>query len=302
MKRFWVSVSVLAAVLVTSVHPAYAAAFTLSLVNGTEIGTSLLAADAAFEVSGIVYHPTRKTYVVVSDEGQVAEVSATGALLHEWKLGSAYDLEDVTLIDAASSVVYLADENTSSALAFDLATGKLTGKSWSFASYIYETADGAGLEGLTYVPDGQHPFGTTVSGGVFYAGWQQDGDIYVFEPNLSTGASTYREELHLEKGLTDLSALSYDRTSKIVYVVYDGLDRLEQRTTKPAACWPSALLSVTSLPGSNQEAFSAVSACATAVPTVAVGEDGGGVKIYASTSSCSSTSTTTSPTRPRHRR
>ncbi len=292
MKKLFVPMCVLATVLFSSVHPAYAAGFTLNLVNGVEIGSKLLAADAAFEVSGAVYHPLRKTYVVVSDEGQIAELSTTGTVLAEWKLGSSYDLEDVTLIDVNSSVVYLADENTSSAIAFDLATGKLTGKSWSFASHIYETAEGMGLEGLAYVPDGQHPFGSTISGGVFYAGWQQDGDVYVFEPNLNTGATTYREELHMEKGVVDLSALAYDRVSKVLYVVYDGIDRVEQRNAD------GTLISVTQLPGSNQEAFAAFSACATAVPTIAVGEDGGGVKVYASTSTCSTVSTP----RPRHRR
>lgn len=293
MKKFLLSLGALSLAFTGFVPSVYAAGFTLGFTNGVEIGSALMVLDPAFEISGAVYHPSRGTYIVVSDEGQIAEVSPSGSVIAEWRLGSSYDLEDVTLVSITSSVVYLADENSSSAIAFDLATGALTGKSWSFASYVYETADGAGLEGLTFVPDGHHPFGATVSGGVFYAGWQYDGDIYVFEPNLSTGASTYREELHLEKGLTDLSALSYDRATKILYVVYDGLARLEQRSPD------GTLLSVTSLPGSNQEAFAAYSPCATAVPTVVVGEDGGGMKIYASDSSCTSP---ISSKPPRHRR
>lgn len=291
MKKMFLSLGALGMVFAGSFLPANAAGFTLNLTNGTEIGSALLALDPLFEISGAVYHPSRGTYIVVSDEGQIAEVSVLGSVISQWNLGSSYDLEDVTLVNLTSSVVYLADENSASAIAFDLATGMLTGKSWNFASYVYETADGAGLEGLTFVPDGHHPFGVTVSGGVFYAGWQYDGDIYVFEPNLSTGAATYREELHLEKGITDLSALSYDRATKILYVVYDGFDRLEQRSAD------GTLLSVAVLPGSNQEAFAAYSGCSTATPTVLVGEDGGGMKVYASSSSCSTPSKLRRPRR-----
>lgn len=290
MKKVFLFLGAWSVIFASSAFPAHAAGFAIDFTQGVEIGSALLGQDPAFEISGAVFHPGRGTYIVVSDEGQIAEVDISGAVLHEWSVGSSYDLEDVTLIDSASSVVYLADENTSAAVAFDLATGNLTGKRWSFASHIYETPEGAGLEGLTYVPDGHHPFGVTVSGGVFYAGWQQDGDIYVFEPNLSTGDSTYREELHLEKGLVDLSALSYDRTTRVLYVVYDGADRLEQRSAD------GVLLSITQLPGNNQEAFSARSLCATAAPTVLVGEDGGGMKLYASTASCSTVKV------PRHRR
>jgi SdiA-regulated len=281
MQKMFLALGTLFLLLFGSVQPAFAAV-SLNLVNGTAIGGSLLAADAGFEVSGMVYHPGRGTYIVVSDEGQIAEISTSGLVRAQWNLGSSYDLEDVTLIDVAASVVYLADENTSSARAFDLNTGSLTGKSWSFASKIYETSDGLGLEGLTYVPDGQHPFGTTVSGGVFYAGWQEDGDIYVFEPNLSTGATTYREELHMEAGVTDLSALSYDRVSRTLYLAYDGSDRLEQRSAS------GTLLATQALPGSNQEALSVFSACPGAVPTVAIGEDGGGITLYSSSSTCTS--------------
>ncbi len=244
--------------------------------TATDIGSALLTSDPGFEPSGIVYHPGRDTYITVSDEGQIAEVEPDGTLVDEWDLGRSYDLEDVTVADESSSLVYLADENTSSAIAFDLDTGALTGDSWSFSAYITET-DNLGLEGLAWVPDGDHSYGTTTSGGLFYAGWQEDADIYVFEPDLTTGSVTFLEELRTTSGMTDLSGLAYDHMTGILYVVYDGYDLFEMRDTN------STLLGSYTLPGSGQEGIAVATNCpSTDSITIVISEDDDTLESYAS--------------------
>ncbi len=242
--------------------------------QGTDIGASLVGQTPAFEPSGLVWHAGRGTLVAVGDEGQVAELRPDGLLLNYWALGQSFDLEDVTLADRNGSIVFLADENTSSALEFDLATGSLTGRSWSFASKISEL-NGAGLEGLTFVPDGAHTHGTTVSGGLFYAGWQYDGDIYVFESNLSqSGEVTFIEEIHMTSGYTDLSALSYDDDTKLVYALYDGLNLLEERS-------PNGTLQTSyEVPGTAQEGFAIIPE-GSSLATAFVAQDTGGILAFA---------------------
>jgi len=234
--------------------------------SGTDIGVALLAADSGFEPSGIVYHPGRGTLIAVSDEGQVAEIETDGTLVSEWKLGSAYDLEDVTVADDASSIVYLGDENTSDALGFDLSTGALTGDAWDFSSKMSETS-GAGMESLTWIPDGHHAYGTTASGGVFYSGWQYDGAVYVFEPNLSSsGTQTYLGKISSAKGYTNASGATYGPMTGIAFVLYGGsaLEELDET---------GSLSAYYSLPGSDQEGVAIIEDCAAGTASVIFAED-----------------------------
>jgi uncharacterized protein YjiK len=117
--------------------PAFAAAWPAT-TTGTSIGTNLLALDPTFEASGLVFAEGRGTLVAVSDEGQIAEITLAGDVVNFWSLGSQYDLEDVAVVDASSSLVYLAEENASAALEFDMDVGGLTGRSWDFSSQISE--------------------------------------------------------------------------------------------------------------------------------------------------------------------
>ncbi len=217
-----------------------------ALAPGIEVGANLLADEPSFEPSGLAYHAGRKSFVTVSDEGQIAELALDGSLLHLWTLGPAYDLEDVAIIDLAGTNIFLADENTSRALEFNLLDGKLTGRQADFSSLISEIS-GNGLEGLTWVPDGYHAYGDTPDGGLFYAGWQNDGDIYVFQTDFKLGTTTFLEELHLTAGYTDLSALAFEAGSGHVFVAYDALNLLEERT-------PSGVLVASyTLPNTDQE-------------------------------------------------
>lgn len=261
---FLVSWLIVAPVLAFSAWPAGDSA-------GTNISAGVLAYNAGFEPSGAVWQPLRGTYLVVGDDGDLAEINSSGVVLNYWWVGG--DLEDVTFIDSASSVVYLADESSSSAKGFDLSTGNLNGEEYSFADYIYQSG-GLGLEGLAFVPDGNHPFGITAMGGVFVAGWQYDGDMFIYEP-AAGNVSTYLYELHATSGYTDLAGLTYDWNTGTLYAVYDGLNLLEEYDLNTYSLQASY-----DLFGYAEEGIAMNSSCPEGTADVLLTDDGGQIFLY----------------------
>ncbi|MBT4857086.1 hypothetical protein HON52_02765 [Candidatus Uhrbacteria bacterium] len=230
-------------------------------VVSSEIGAAAL--GSGWEPSGVVWHEDRGTYIVVSDDGVVAELSTSGALLNEWT-GLGYDLEGVTVVDPSSSLVYLAGERTGLILEFDLASGSFTGTSWDISAFLPNTASNQGLEALTFVPDGTHPYGDTSFGGLFYAGLQQNGNIYIVNVDSSPVL-----EGTVVSGITDISGLSYDSATGYLVAVHDGYNVARMYT--PAG----ALLGEMVLPGDNQEGVATHVSCPDAELHVTIAEDAG---------------------------
>ncbi|MFA4845589.1 MAG: hypothetical protein WC654_03465 [Patescibacteria group bacterium] len=244
--------------------------------TSTEISASLMATVSNFEPSGIIWHEGRGTYIVVGDGSDVAEISATGTVVNSWSPSGNW--EGITVADTSSDIVYLADENRSALYAFDLGTGALTGDSWSVSSYVYPVGY-AGLEALTWIPDGFHDYGTTVSGGVFYAGWQYDADMYVFEADLSTsGSITYLDEVRTTSGYSDLSGLYFSEATGTIFTLYDSTNRLEERETD------GTLIASYTIPESGDwEGLAAVDGCPTSgTGTMALADDAGGINTFGS--------------------
>ncbi|MFA4815463.1 MAG: SdiA-regulated domain-containing protein [Candidatus Gracilibacteria bacterium] len=241
--------------------------------TGVDISAAIHALYSDFDPSGIAWHKGRGTYIVVDNiSGIVVELEEDGTIVNSWDAG-AYDLEGVTIVDNYdSNIIYLADETSSTAIGFDLETGVITDEVFSFADHVYASS-GLGLEGLEWIPDGVHAYGVTPLGGLFYAGWQVDGDIFVFEPS-GTNTSTYLEEIHTTSGYSDLSALDYDEDSGILFTIYDGLDTLEERAPT------GELLASYQLPGYNQEGINVRSDCSEGVAKVAIAEDSGRIMLY----------------------
>ena len=239
--------------------------------SGVEISAGVLAFNSGFEPSGAVWHPGRGTFLVVGDDGDLAEITSTGSVVNYWWVGG--DLEDITFIDSTGSIVYLADESTSSAKGFDLNTGSLNGEQYSFANYISQIG-GLGLEGLAFIPDGNHPFGTTAMGGVFAAGWQYDGDIFFYEP-ASGNSSTYLYELHTTSGYNDLSGLNYDWNTGNLYAMYDNLNLLEKYDLNTYS-----LVGSYNLFGYAEEGIAFNSNCSSGLADVLVADDAGHIYLY----------------------
>lgn len=245
--------------------------------SGTSIGDAIMTFDASFEPSGIIWQEATDHYIAVGDEGQVAVLSADGTIIDEWNFGSSYDLEDVTLIPGIDAYAYLLDENSSSVRELDLDSGTLTGKSWSCATAGDTTiaeSGGAGLEGLAWVPDAFHAYGDTASGGVFMVGWQYDGVVYAFAPNLSVSDSvTY--EGSVTGTHTDIAGLFFSTETQLLYVLYDGADVLEERSGDG-----TLVNTYSTVPGNDQEGVVIVPTSDSA-GDVTFAEDSGRIMRYA---------------------
>ena len=247
---------------------------------GTDISAALMSAHVGFEPSGITWHEGRQSYFVVGDGGELAEITGAGTLENYWSPG--YNLEGIAIPDNNGDTVYLLDENSTSVYGFSISTGTLNGDSWDFSTVDVDSSanseflnanNNLGLEGIEWVSDGSHPYGTTSMGGVFYVGWQYDGDIFAFSPDAS-GAVTFLAQISTTSGYTDLAGLDFDEDTGILYLDFDGLDLLEQYSLN------GTLNASFTLPGTSQEGISVHTDCAAGLAEVAVADDSGLVMLY----------------------
>jgi len=162
---------------------------------------------SGFEPSGMVW--TEDGLAVVGDDGDLYLLDADGNVLNSFWIGG--DLEGITTKDPASQTVYIAVENPDSVLGFDLSTGQLTGEYWDLTPWLI-SADNLGMEALTYVD------------GYFYAGLQEDGDIYIFDLQ-DNGSVTFIEKKDMYYP-SDISGMYYDSSTGLLYSLYDSNDRI----------------------------------------------------------------------------
>ncbi len=204
---------------------------------GVEIGGSL---PLPFEPSGAVWHPTLDRWFVVDDGGTVVSMDANGVILDQWELSE--DLEGICVADPSTSDVFIAVEFPYAILRLDTETG--TTQSFSLAAF-FSGDPSKGIEALTFVPDAGHP-----QGGLFYAGLQEDGKIYVLELPIVSGLPTdifLIDVLTPVPNLTDLSGLHYDPQKDVLYAVFDSANLLLALDTS------GALIHEWLLPGNDQE-------------------------------------------------
>lgn len=176
--------------------------------SGTNIGANL---PADFEPSGAYYDSDIDMLYVVSDEGFVARMNTSGGNITIWEVGD--DLEGITKV---GSYLYLAEEKQNAMYQFDPSTGTLTGKSWSFASWMPGDGTNDAMEGLTY------------ANGYFYAS-ASDGTVFVFDVNLS-GSSVSVVNSFKPTGNTSISDLSYNAVNETLYIMYRGYSIVEWKS------------------------------------------------------------------------
>lgn len=210
------------------------------------------------EPSDIVYHPTRKTLFVVSDEGHVAEIKTDGTPVNK-RLGGAWrDYEGIT-VNPETGLVYVAVEGEEKILELDPATLETKREftvERTFDGKTVMAAGGDGIEGLTFVPDEKH-----AEGGKFLAAHQ------VMEPARTPNevSALFEIELPLKTakegqglkgkivrrldipGAVDLSAVSWDAGRKAFYVLSDEADLFYEVTSE------GKVSHTYSFPGDNQE-------------------------------------------------
>jgi hypothetical protein len=206
---------------------------------GISVGGNL---PAGYETSGIVWHSRVQKLFLVSDGGIVSSMSANGAGVTNWSVGG--DLEGITVARPQSDFIYLGIEHSDSIGEFNIATGQVT-RTFNLTDWM-TGPNNSGLEALTFVPDVSNP-----EGGLFYAGLQTDGRIFVFQlPILSSTTSTavtHVQTIPALNSVSDISDMNYQVSQGVLYAIYDSANLL--RAMKP----DGTLIKEWNLPGSNQE-------------------------------------------------
>ena len=223
---------------------------------------------AGYEPSGIVYHSVRNQLVLVGDDGDITTMTTAGSIV-DTENPNNDDLEGVAIVDTTTNFVYVGVENPDSIKEYNLNSEEYTGKEWTLTAWMTGAAN-QGLEALTFVPNGFHPYSNSSSGGLFYAGLQQDGKIYVFDVDTGTSESvTHIDTITVNPSRTDISGLDYNNETNLLYIIFDSFNELVEMELD------ETISNSYVLPGNSQEGISIVSSCPSAGAKAYVAEDSG---------------------------
>ncbi|NLK40740.1 MAG: hypothetical protein GX298_01625 [Planctomycetes bacterium] len=195
-----------------------------------------------FEASGLVWHTRRQKLFLVSDNGFLASMTDQGTDVELWRISA--DLEAVTVAFPTSDFIYLGVEHPDSIYEFNITTGGIT-RVFNLTPWM-DGPKNSGLEALTFVPDPADP-----EGGLFYAGLQETGQIFVFRlPILSSAVSTavtFVGVIYPIQGVNNISDLYYTPCQDVLYAIYDSSNLLRAMTPD------GSFLRQWELPGDSQE-------------------------------------------------
>ena len=211
-----------------------------------------------YEPSGAVWHAGLQRLLIVGDGGQVTMMDRDGGSQVTWDVGG--DLEGIALKSPGSTLAYLALEQPNSVLEFDLVAGKLTGRSWDLQTWIHNPAN-LGIEALTCV------------NGLFYAGHQATGNVFVFDL-LPGGVAQLVNVIPPHLGRGDVSGLHYEPATEILYTIHDAYDVCVER--RPNGVFIREYV----LAGSEQEGITFAPCCARGNASAFVTQDTGAVLRY----------------------
>lgn len=203
------------------------------------------------EPSGIIYHPSRGSLFVVSDEGAIEEIRLDGERLSLTRVPG--DLEGLT-IDPQTGLLYIVAEGEDVILEFDPDASEVVRKfpvnrgfqgHPNFLEKQTEEFDN-GLESLAFVPDARHPHG-----GTFFAGNQWDPPMILeLEVPLKAQSGEAQEAKIirvLPVELDDPAAMFYNAERRVLCVVNDA-DNIYVEVTLDGV-----LVCAYAFPGDNQE-------------------------------------------------
>lgn len=213
----------------------------------TEIGEGL---PGGYEPSGADWHERLNKLFLVGDGGIVSSMNRDGSGITNWNVGG--DIEGITIADPQSDFVYIGVENPDGVREFNIATGNVT-RSFDLTPWMVG-ANNSGLEALTFVRDAANP-----EGGLFYAGHQGEGAVYVFQLPIASSSSsttvTFVRSFRPVPGRADLSGMDYDPVTDVIYAIFDGPNRLI--TMRPNG----TVLEDQPLPHNDQEGFARTPSC-----------------------------------------
>jgi len=185
---------------------------------GVEIGANL---PNGYEPSGSVWHNRLQKLFLVNDNGIVSNMDKDGNNVFSWNVVG--DLEGICVADSTSNFVYIGVENPDKIIEFNFVSGLIT-RSFNLTPWMTGPSN-MGLEALTFIPDS-----TNVEGGLFYAGLQYDGKIYVFELPITTSSTdtnvAYITSYTPVSGRWDISGLHYETSNGTLYAVWDSSNKL----------------------------------------------------------------------------
>lgn len=220
-----------------------------------------------YEPSDCVWHTRLNKLFLVSDEGIVSSMNYDGTNVQNWEIGG--DLEGICVADPQSNFIYVGEEEADYIHEFNISTGEVT-RSFDVDSWI---GNGDGLEALTFVPD------SSAEGGLFYAGDQSDGEIYIFRCPIKTSTSstsvTNVGVIDPISGREDISGLHYDSSNGVLYGIWDSYSTIAALETD------GTIIEEWELPGENMEGLAIWHNTSLGTDQLFVAEDSGSVKRYA---------------------
>jgi hypothetical protein len=276
-KSLTASMILCAAFLVTT-EPAAKAAAWPSASTGTDIGGSL---PSGFEPSGIVWDDFTGALWIVDDEGMLARMLRDGTLEDDWTALAGVDFESVA-VTGTTPKLYLGKEYPATIYEFNSSsTGAPTSanKSWTLSSFDPAATLSAGMEGLTWVPNGYHPYANSSSGGLFFASSQASGTIYVYDVNLSASGVTNTSAPPIDSFTPDplqddISDLYFSPSTRTLFVLYGAANKVLEIDTTTTSY---SLISSYAMPTSNtdQEGVTLLPQCPGALTDIYLAYDQG---------------------------
>jgi len=206
------------------------------------------------EPSGICYHTQRGTLFVVGDGGDVYEIETSGRLVKQMRVRHA-DFEGVTHAPV-NGLLYIAIERKESIIELSPETFEILREFSIPRSLNGKTLlapGGEGIEGITFVPDDNHPEGGTffIANQSFNLDNREDvSGIFEVELPLKRKSEKFLQGKLLRYftlGVTDLSGLYYDEASEQLYAISDATNTIFELDRS------GTLISARSFPGDNQE-------------------------------------------------
>jgi hypothetical protein len=242
--------------------------------TGTDIGGIL---PSGFEPSGIVWDDLTGALWVVGGGGHLGRMLEDGTSPTYWTLSSgldsAPDLESVA-VTGTTQKLYLGEEYPPAIVEYNSSsTGAPTwaNKSWSLG---LPATMGSGMEGLTWVPNGYHPYAGSSSGGVFFASSQSNGTIYVYDVNLSISGSTpaLLGSFTPDATQSDISDLYFSKQTRTLFVLYGAANKVIEIDTTTTSF---SIMSTYSLPtsGTGQEGVTLLPQCPGATTDIYLADD-----------------------------
>lgn len=233
---------------------------------GTEIGSGL---PAGYEPSGAAWHTGLNKLFTVWDNGTVSMMDYDGTNITHWIVVG--DLEGVCIADPTTDFIYIGLERPDDGIKeLNIITGQIT-RFFDLTPWMQSQEPNFGLEALTFVPDTTHP-----EGGLFYAGMQENGTVYIFELPIKSSStdSTVTFIDSLDIGFLGISGLDYDTESDLLYGLARFLDIMRVMEKD------GTIITEYYLPGDSQEGVALWEGPGPGEKQVFIAEDNGEVWRY----------------------